>query len=113
MSEAWRYGLDDLDPECVALCDALNRLPGVRTTESCCGHGEAPFWIWFMVRRLRDLPRPVYWFASCHCGCRGWRVVASTDCAMSPVLFMVAGPVGAEGYAQASKIAKLIAGSLP
>jgi len=41
----------DMDPECIPLCDALNSIPGIRTEESCSGHGQHPFKIWF---RLRD-----------------------------------------------------------
>ena len=28
----------EMDEECIELCDTLNELPGVKTTESCCGH---------------------------------------------------------------------------
>jgi hypothetical protein len=37
------------DPEVVPLCQAMNALPGIKTTESCCGHGKEPFRIWFKV----------------------------------------------------------------
>lgn len=36
----------NMDTECVALCDALNSLPGVGTFESCCGHGQRPYSVW-------------------------------------------------------------------
>ena len=39
----------DLDPECLNLCVALHGLAGVKTTESCCGHGKTPFRIWFYI----------------------------------------------------------------
>lgn len=38
-----------MDDECINLCAALNKLPGIETYESCSGHGEAPFRIWFNV----------------------------------------------------------------
>ena len=38
-----------LDKACKSLCIALNRLPGVETTESCCGHGDNPYRIWMDV----------------------------------------------------------------
>lgn len=38
-----------LDPEVARLVAALNALPGIETTESCCGHGINPFRIWFNV----------------------------------------------------------------
>ncbi len=40
---------DILDPEVAKLVGALNGLPGIETTESCCGHGKVPFRIWFNV----------------------------------------------------------------
>ena len=40
---------DEFDPEVVELCRAINDLPGVRTTESCCGHGKSTFIIFFRV----------------------------------------------------------------
>jgi hypothetical protein len=43
----------DLDKECLDLCVALNRLDGIRTTSSCCGHGKDPYMIWF---RAKDIP---------------------------------------------------------
>lgn len=51
-----------LDHQCVALVQAMNRLEGVETTSSCCGHGEAPYRIWFRVtdyhgKGLADLAR--------------------------------------------------------
>lgn len=37
---------DDLDAACLSLCVALNQLPGIKTTGSCCGHGRQPYRIW-------------------------------------------------------------------
>ena len=36
-----------MDKECIAVCDALNALPDVKTTCSCCGHCKEPYRIWF------------------------------------------------------------------
>ena len=53
----------NMDPECVALCDAINLLkPDVYTVESCCGHGEKPFRVWFQVDDLSKLAGLLYWF---------------------------------------------------
>ncbi len=95
-----------MDVECVALCDALNGVPGVRTISSCCGHGREPYRIWVTVESLEALPPMLYWFDGCHCGHYGWRVLARTDCAMGPAVFRIEGPIGA--YAQAGEIAELI-----
>jgi len=49
--------IEGLDPECATLVDALNGLPGVRTTESCCGHGKAPFVMFFHCDSWESLQR--------------------------------------------------------
>jgi len=36
-----------MDAEVRQLVLALNKLPGIQTFESCCGHGEHPYRIWF------------------------------------------------------------------
>jgi len=40
---------EGVDGACVELCKMMNLLPGIRTTESCCGHGKTPFHIWFYM----------------------------------------------------------------
>lgn len=95
-----------MDVECISLCDAINKLPGLRTIESCCGHNEKPFNIWFVAEGLEYLPALLYWFDSCHCGFGGWGVLVTTDCAMSPVHFNIEGPAGE--YEVANKFAGLI-----
>lgn len=39
-----------MDDECLDLCNAMNALPGIETTESCWGHGGSPFRIYFKVK---------------------------------------------------------------
>jgi len=43
----------NMDLEVVYLCDALNALPSIRTTESCCGHGHSEFRIYFRVGKSK------------------------------------------------------------
>ena len=95
-----------MDMECIKLCEAMNTMPGIRTTESCCGHNKDNFHIWFDAENLDSLPALLYWFAGCHCGHYDWRVTVKTDCAMNPVSFCVEGPVGA--YNEADDIACFI-----
>lgn len=45
----------DLDEPCLNLCAALNLLPGIETTDSCCGHGDGPFRIWFTIHDLESV----------------------------------------------------------
>ena len=97
-----------IDPECLALVQAMNTVPGIRTVESCCGHGQTAFRIWFKPDNLECLPDLLYWFSACHSGCAGWSVKVETDCARSPVSFFVEGPIGDQGFSDADEIAKLI-----
>lgn len=46
---------DGMDPECIALCDALNSLPGIRTYESCCGHGRREFMVFLWAKEVENL----------------------------------------------------------
>lgn len=39
----------DMDEECIDLCNALNSIVGIETRDSCCGHGERSFQIFFLV----------------------------------------------------------------
>jgi len=41
--------IQDIDKACINLCVAMNKLPGIETVESCCGHGESPYRIWFKM----------------------------------------------------------------
>ena len=95
-----------MDAECILLCDAINKLPGLKTIDSCCGHNKYPFVIFFIAEDLKDLPKLLYWFNSCHCGFVGWQVLVTTDCARSPVHFCIEGKIGA--FDEANKIGLLI-----
>jgi hypothetical protein len=97
-----------MDKECIVLCDALNEIDGIATTESCCGHGERPYHIWIRPDNLESLPFMLYWFDGCHCGFYRWKIYVYTDCAMRPATFMIEGPTGKEAYEQSLKIAEYI-----
>jgi hypothetical protein len=55
----------DLDREVRALCIAMNRLPGIKTSESCSGHNKKPFRIWFEVTDFKA--RGLLTLARCTC----------------------------------------------
>ena len=57
---------DAMDSECIALCDAINAVPGLCTTSSCCGHGRRPFRVSFQCIDLTHLPILLYYVESCH-----------------------------------------------
>lgn len=48
---------NDIDYFCIDLCNLLNRLPGVQTFESCCGHGTQPYCVWFRCDNIDTLSR--------------------------------------------------------
>src|SRR5262245_11443287 len=104
----------DLDKECRALCVALNKLPGVHTISSCCGHGRRPYWIFFVVSRLDALVSIAYEARHAtrdDCHHDDWRVVAYTDCARAPIGFRLEGPPG--DYAGAERMAESIEQNVP
>lgn len=45
----------DIDPECRPLCLALNKIEGIKTLESCCGHGRGTFRIFFFAQGMDAL----------------------------------------------------------
>ena len=46
-----------MDPECIPMFHALNKLPGVVTTESCCGHLKDRYSFWFHCTDIGTLSR--------------------------------------------------------
>jgi len=56
----------NMDSEVIKLCNALNNLPGIITTESCCGHGTQPFKVWFRVDgRVDHLLQGLFFLTRC------------------------------------------------
>lgn len=76
-----------MDQECVDLCDALNAFEGVRTVESCCGHGRGPFFVAFEVDTLEALHRVTFWVPE------PWRVRVM---ALNELCFALIGPKNGE-----------------
>lgn len=48
---------EDIDLGCVALVVKLNQLPGIETTESCSGHLQTPYMIFFQCNDFIQLGR--------------------------------------------------------
>lgn len=46
-----------MDKECIDLCNFLNSLPTVETFESCCGHCNSTYNIWFHCDSVPVLTR--------------------------------------------------------
>ncbi len=99
---------EDIDKECIPLCDAINKIKGLKTTESCCGHGKDEFRIWFSVNKDNELELLLYYIDSCHVGFN-WEVKLHTDCSMcKPKYGLYSLTKGKKAYKEANKIAKAI-----
>ena len=81
-----------MDAACIRLCDALNKVPGIHTTESCCGHGKQNFVVFFSALTLESL-RPI--LAELDSGNRWpWDVKAYRWSGSGTIGFCLEGPVG-------------------
>jgi hypothetical protein len=109
---------NDLDKACVSLVVAMNMLPGVKTFESCCGHGRKSYRIWFEMNTSQIGARI---FARCLSGryynyfpgeqrdnpC--WRAyIADTDDEIYFLLEGTAMPEDGDKYEPAERLAKNI-----
>lgn len=102
----------DIDKEVINLCNAINEIDGLQTTESCCGHGKEPFMIFFDVTRVKALPTLLYYLRhygdNCHAP-NTWFCEAYTDCGGDRAMFVIMSvDIGEEAYKQADEIAKCI-----
>lgn len=103
----------EMDKEVIPLMRAMNKINGIRTVESCCGHGKDPFRIYFRFNGNQqdienNLPILLYYIDSCHVGF-DWDCKVRTDCAMSPPTFYIESrSVGKQAYKEAKIIAEKI-----
>lgn len=79
---------EDIDPDCVTLCDALNACPGIKTFESCCGHRTEPFRVWFTATIIDDL-RPILMAIQ-----SPWHIEVGWANGGDVIYFMLEGPIG-------------------
>lgn len=99
---------NEMDAECVPLCDAINSIGGLTTVESCCGHGEKPFCVFFNVASLEKLPVLLYYLSPCHIGFK-WDCKAYTGCSGKTARFYIESrSIGEEAYREANLIAEKI-----
>lgn len=99
---------ENIDPEVVELCSALNSIEGVYTVDSCCGHGEYPYRIYLFIENIDVMRHICYWLDRCHTGIAGWSLIARTDCSKSPTSFLIEGTTGEQSYEESKKIAEHI-----
>lgn len=99
-----------LDEPCIALCAALNRIQGVRTEASCCGHGEEPFSVWLYATTVAALHLVTRAIDPRYGAPQGWQLeVLGTDLPEKPVVFRLASTSrGVPAFLEAEQIATLV-----
>lgn len=113
--------MDRMDRECVEICEAINRNRGVKTVESCCGHGNEPFCIWIKITdecsyfdhetdsHTNEFARLLWTLDKCHNGVCSWACYAYTDCAGDTVSWRIESESkGEKAYEEATAISKLM-----
>jgi hypothetical protein len=107
LDESTRDG-DRMDVECIPLCDVLNLLDGVGTISSCCGHGYAPFRVYFVVGGLECL-KPILTLID---ESPLWSMRVSMATGNMETYFILDGPTGDKGFSAANELASLIESQL-
>lgn len=98
-----------IDPEVVRLCNAMNKVNGIRTCESCCGHGKHPFMIWFYAQRMSSLAKIAHAFLYFSERPRSWEIVTDVPSGSGVnVFFVQSRATGDRAYRQANSIAEAI-----
>jgi hypothetical protein len=96
----------DIDRDIVNIVKAMNEFPGIRTVESCSGHGETPIAIFFIPETIDALPPLLYYFDACHSGVT-WPASVYTDCSADHVMWVVESRnKGPQAYIEGNKIAE-------
>lgn len=95
---------DDMDPECVDVCVALNNLPGVKTESSCAGHGEDRYAIWLKVDALENLQTIVAAAARMNADKWHWQFAVNLY-EWSHVCFVLYGPGWEDAAEQSERLA--------
>ncbi len=99
----------EIDKDIVNIVKAMNRFPGIRTVESCSGHGKQPVSIFFVPKTIEALPPLLYYFDWCHSGVTTWPVYITTDCSAHRVTWVVESEeVGPAAYIEGNTIAKVM-----
>lgn len=103
-----KYG--NIDAECVTLCDSINKMKGLKTTYSCCGHGKQPFYIFIAPEHHDNLSPLVFilnkmrqWYPF------RWHIEIVTRTEDSPLAFrLTSAEVGEKAYEEANLLSGII-----
>lgn len=102
-----------MDKECIALCDAINEIPFLMTTESCCGHSKDTLNIWLKTKNIQGLYILARAIDRRYGGPvndkKEWRLLVEDNDRMMDVIFRLESScIGEEAYKQANIIAENI-----
>ena len=104
-----KYG--DIDEPCIILCDAINKLTGLETTYSCCGHGKDGFLIFIRPKNVNDFSKLLYILHKAHriYSMPLWKVELVVRTEDSPVAFMLySESIGEKAYRESKDIVECI-----
>jgi hypothetical protein len=102
--------IEKMDKQCISLCNAINKIPGLITYSSCCGHNKRKFNIYINALSIRNLfilarsldtnyYKNLKWSLNCIC----------TDVSECPVVFVLESfKKGRIAYKQSIEISKRI-----
>ena len=108
---------EEMDRECVKLCNAMNSIPGIETFCSCCGHGKGCMWIDFHAKSMGSIiPIINYVSHDYHCGTSSRGAIWTCECLGGEFwnsrhrgyFRFYSRSVGRKAYAEANKIARKI-----
>ncbi len=98
-----------IDNECLRLCEALNKLPGIETYSSCCGHGRETFYVAFHATSVDSLRLLSTVLGKMAIGVlSAWRIALVPPKYPDRCLFILEGPRGQPAYTDAIELTKLI-----
>ena len=95
-----------LDPECRALWDVLESIPGIELIAACSGHGVRPLSVWFSVTRLDALALVLGASTWIGLTATGWQCAATAQSPWAKVVFRLESDTcGSAAYAEAAALA--------
>lgn len=105
----WSY----VDPECISVIKAINAVPGLATTGSCCGHGRQPFEVWFKLtdtKKIHNLQVIAFATDRRYCCPVGWHAELVTYEMRRglPHFLLTSEAKGEQAYKEAEKVAECI-----
>ncbi len=92
-----------MDKQVIEFCNKINSLPGLKTYDSCSGHGKKKYYIAFTADKVESIFPLSYAIDPCHSGVVGWKIIVSSDCS-NFISFVLTGPINGKGQENIIKI---------